>query len=140
MSGLADELLADLDGLSDDGEGYNEETQGSPNGSTSNDLKRKAEANESDEEMAGGDGEAGEEGQEEVGGLVLEGGIKPADELHAEDVQQMELSAVEDVTKIAKLVGSKRMVEILKVSSPVLSMAMRTFQRLWSQRVGNRKV
>ncbi|EDR12936.1 uncharacterized protein LACBIDRAFT_245937 [Laccaria bicolor S238N-H82] len=68
MSGLADELLADLDG---------------------------------------------QESQRDVGSLVLEGGIKPADELDVEDVQQMELGSVEDVTKIAKLYGSKRMNDIL---------------------------
>ncbi|KIM90992.1 hypothetical protein PILCRDRAFT_59417 [Piloderma croceum F 1598] len=52
--------------------------------------------------------------KQDVGGLVLEGGIKPADELDAEDVQQMELGGIEDVRKIAKLDGSKRMNDILK--------------------------
>ncbi|KDQ29159.1 hypothetical protein PLEOSDRAFT_1055122 [Pleurotus ostreatus PC15] len=69
MSGLADELLADLDG---------------------------------------------EQAQTEVGGLVLDGGVKPADELDAEDVQQMELGDIEDVSAIAKLEGSKRMNDIIK--------------------------
>ena len=124
MSGLADELLADLDGLSDDGaEPYDEapnEPQNDPTSATVA-LKRKAPANVSDEEMSDGEGDAGGDDEQEVGGLVLEGGIKPADELHAEDVQQMALGGVEDVTKIAKLVGSKRMVDILKVISvPVL--------------------
>ncbi|KDR83555.1 hypothetical protein GALMADRAFT_235772 [Galerina marginata CBS 339.88] len=127
MSGLADELLADLDGLSG-GENEEEENQeqdfvslASP--STSSGLKRKADADvdedmsdqedqdgEADEQMAkGADGKA-----IEVGGLVLEGGIKPADELDAEDVQQMDLGGIEDVSKIAKLEGSKRMNDILK--------------------------
>jgi U4/U6 small nuclear ribonucleoprotein PRP31 len=55
-----------------------------------------------------------EQGEEHVTSLVLEGGVKPADELDAEDVQQMELGALEDVSKIAKLEGSKRMTEILR--------------------------
>ena len=37
------------------------------------------------------------EGEGEMkAGLVLEGGVKPADELDAEDVQKMELGGVED--------------------------------------------
>ena len=121
MSGLADELLADLDGLSDGEEDYPEE-EAAPVQSTSaaaaaNGAKRKAEGDVdegmTDDEDEGAEGEGEAEGQ--VGGLVLEGGIKPADELSAEDVQQMELGGVEDVKKIAKLDGSKRMADILKV-------------------------
>lgn len=123
MSGLADELLADLDGLSDDGEEYNDNQDGPlsvPVVPTTNNLKRKADPNDSDFDMSDGegDGEEGEDGKQEVGGLVLEGGIKPADELYAEDVQQMELGGIEDVGKIAKLEGSKRMADILKASTP----------------------
>ncbi|KAJ7742421.1 hypothetical protein DFH07DRAFT_890952 [Mycena maculata] len=115
MSGLADELLADLDGISDDGEEYTQEpgTAAERAASTSNGLKRKAENAGSDEEMTDEEGGAGENGQQEIGGLVLPGGMKPADELDAEDVQQMELSGIEDVSKIAKLDGSKRMSDIL---------------------------
>ncbi|KAH8113309.1 Nop domain-containing protein [Phellopilus nigrolimitatus] len=116
MSGLADELLADLDDLDDAGEEYIEkETLDShpPAG-----VKRKAGQDEdiemSDSEDEGDAGDA--DGQEEAagGGLVLEGGMKPAAELDAEEVQRMELGKVEDVSKIAKLEGSKRMVDILK--------------------------
>ncbi|KAF7355166.1 Nop domain-containing protein [Mycena sanguinolenta] len=115
MSGLADELLADLDGLSD-GDEYAEDTPNDAEAapSTSNGLKRKAENAGSDEEMTDEEGGEGEDGRQEIGGLVLPGGIKPADELDAEDVQQMELSGVEDVSKIAKLDGSKRMADILQ--------------------------
>ncbi|KAJ7095230.1 hypothetical protein B0H15DRAFT_98512 [Mycena belliarum] len=115
MSGLADELLADLDGLSDDGEEYPEEPENpEAAASTSNGRKRKAtDADRSDEEMT--DEEVGEgDDTQEIGGLVLPGGMKPADELDAEDVQQMELSGIEDVSKIAKLDGSKRMSDILQ--------------------------
>lgn len=115
MSGLADELLADLEGFSDEGEGYEEEV----GPSTSNDAaqvgtKRKA-AEEPDEDMSDEEEEEGEGEGEQQAGLVLEGGVRPADELDVDDVQQMKLGSVEDVTKIAKLYGSKRMNDILKV-------------------------
>jgi U4/U6 small nuclear ribonucleoprotein PRP31 len=114
MSGLADELLADLEGLSDEeGEDYRHgEDMSGP--ST---LKRRAS---SDAEMSdGGEAEAEEEVDIQVG-LVLEGGIKPADELDKEDVQRMELGNVEDVSKVAKLDGSRRMIDTLKASCMLL--------------------
>lgn len=89
MSGFADELLAE------------EELS----------LKRKA----SDDEDSADDTDDPQQSTDiDVGGLVLDGGVKPADELDLEDVQRMELGAIEDVTKIAKLYGSKRMNDILK--------------------------
>jgi U4/U6 small nuclear ribonucleoprotein PRP31 len=115
MSGLADELIADLEGLSDDGDDVqDQENPAEPVASSSNGLKRKADAGASDEDMSEPEGEEGE-GEQEIGGLVLPGGMKPADELDAEDVQQMELSGIEDVSKITKLDGSKRMSDILQV-------------------------
>ncbi|KAJ7068120.1 hypothetical protein C8F01DRAFT_1116944 [Mycena amicta] len=93
---LADELLADLDDSDDDEQEQPE-----------NELKRKADAEPSDDE-------ADQDEDQEIGGLVLPGGVKPADELDAEDVQQMELGAVEDISTIAKLDGSKRMSDILQ--------------------------
>lgn len=115
MSGLADELLADLDGLSDAEEEY-EEKKPEQSVSTSNPLKRKADDAGSDAEMDDNEEEPGE-GQQALGSLVLAGGVKPAEELDADDVQQMELGSVEDVTNIAKLDGSKRMTDLLKVCS-----------------------
>ncbi|TDL29616.1 Nop domain-containing protein [Rickenella mellea] len=103
MSALADELLADLEDLSDVEDSYGDGTLDAQ-ASTSQGK------NDSDAEMS--DVEAADD-EKEVG-LVLEGGVKPADELDVEDVQRMELSGVEDISKIAKLEGSKRMVEILK--------------------------
>ncbi|KAF9649338.1 Nop domain-containing protein [Thelephora ganbajun] len=114
MSGLADELLADLQGFSDEGEGFEEEEESGP--STSNGAvqgtKRKA-IEGPDEDMSDEEGGEDGEGEQQVG-LVLEGGVRPADELDADDVQQMELGGVEDVSKIAKLYGSKRMNDILR--------------------------
>ncbi len=117
MSGLADELLADLEGLSEGEEETFEVEQVEEAGpSTSNGAKRSAP---SDDEMSEGEGEDDKDDQKQVvGSLVLEGGIKPAEELDAEEVQRMELGGVEDVRKIAKLHGSKRMNDILKVSIP----------------------
>jgi hypothetical protein len=113
MSGLADELLADLEGLSDNGEEYGDAEHASSAGTSSNHaLKRKSG---SDAEFSDN-----EDQPTESVGLVLEGGVKPADELSAEDVQQMELGQIEDVSKIAKLESSKRMIDILKVSSSFL--------------------
>jgi len=114
MSGLADELLADLEDLS----GGEEQEERQPVQSDFNGLKRKtvdldhdmSAEDDDDEQPDGPDGK-----RLEVGALVLEGGIKPAEELDAEDVQRMELGAIEDVNKIAKLEGSKRMTDILKV-------------------------
>ncbi|KAF9452059.1 Nop domain-containing protein [Macrolepiota fuliginosa MF-IS2] len=126
MSGLADELLADLDGLSgDENEQEQQEEQESSTpslaqlqASSGNGQKRKVDAIGSDQEMSEeeGEGEEGEEREEgqEIGGLVLEGGVKPADELDAEDVQQMELGGIDDIGKIAKLESSKRMMDVLK--------------------------
>ena len=100
MTTLADEALADLDDLDDLDdveEDHNEEDASAPQESK-------------DVEMA----EAGE-----GPGLVLEGGVKPAAELDAEEVQKMELGGVEDVRKVAKLEGTKRTSDILRVCSLV---------------------
>jgi len=112
MSGLADELLADLDGLSDNEEYQDQTEESAPH----NDLKRKAPLHDLMSEDEEGNSEDGNDvGDTEVGALVLEGGMKPAEELDAEEVQRMELGAIADVGKVAKLDGSKRMNDILKV-------------------------
>lgn len=127
MSGLADELLADLDGLSGD---ENEDQQSRKSSETpsipsqaqassSSGHKRKANPLDSDEDMSEGEGDSegdSGEGDQKMGGMVLDGGVKPADELDAEDVQQMELGSIDDVSKIAKLENSKRMADVLKAS------------------------
>ncbi|KAF9057735.1 hypothetical protein BJ165DRAFT_1538844 [Panaeolus papilionaceus] len=116
MSGLADALLADLEGLSD-GENEQEHEQQQPLASTSG-IKRKHEhddhEDDEDEQDEDDNDEHDDPSKPEIGSLVLEGGVKPADELDREDVQRMELGAIADVTKIAKLEGSKRMNDIIK--------------------------
>ncbi|CAL1701590.1 unnamed protein product [Somion occarium] len=112
MNGLADELLADLEGLSEGEQEYEDENPPEANeAGPSNGLKRKAPE---DEEMSDIEAEGDEQEQKAIGGLILEGGIKPAEELDVEEVQRMELGGIEDVRKIAKLEGSKRMNDILK--------------------------
>ncbi|KAM5534873.1 hypothetical protein V8D89_011428 [Ganoderma adspersum] len=118
MAALADDLLADLEGLSGEENEYEdpEEQQPGANTSISAGVKRKAPPDE-DDEMSDAEGEEAGEGDAEgraVGSLVLEGGVKPAEELDVEEVQRMELGAVEDVRKVAKLEGGKRMNDILK--------------------------
>jgi hypothetical protein len=125
MSDLANELLADLDGLSDAED--IEEDENAPSGSGAGAGVPKAvdaaDADMSDEEDAEGEAAA----QDTVGSLVMDGGVRPAEELDVEDVQQMELGAVEDVSSVAKLDGSKRMGEILRVSRSYRSSHVRIF-------------
>lgn len=113
MSGLADELLADIDDLSDDGAEEPAPPAAPFTSNSTNGLKRKA-AEDADMSEPEEDAEGEEAEADETGGLVLEGGMKPADELDAEDVQRMDLGRFEDVDSVAKLEGSKRMTDILK--------------------------
>lgn len=116
MSSLANELLDDLDGLSGEEEGDDYESRNGfklPELPASATLKRKRPDDnngDSDVNMSDDDNE-----EDKGGGLVLGGGVKPADELDQADVDEMELGAVQDVRSVAKLEGSKRMTEILKV-------------------------
>jgi U4/U6 small nuclear ribonucleoprotein PRP31 len=112
MSSLADELLDDLDGLSGGEDEQPEEPRNTSfkvPGTPASAPKRK---HGEDENMSSGDDEG-----DEKGGLVLEGGVKPSDELDQEDVEEMDLGAVTDVRNVAKLEGSKRMQDILKVNT-----------------------
>lgn len=116
MSSLADELLDDLDGLSGGEEEPAEEEKSFklPGLPASTILKRKhSEENDEDENMSDGDNDD----DDNAGGLVLEGGVKPSEELDQSAVDEMELGAVTDVRSVAKLEGSKRMTEILKVNT-----------------------
>jgi len=133
MSALAEELMADLDSLSDAGDDYNEELE---DPGSSNNLKRKATTHP-DEDMSEED-EAEVNGETEgATGMVLEGGVKPAEELDAEEVQRMELGTVDDVRKVARLEGSRRMTEILGVCFSSFSACL---SLLTPFDTGNRKV
>jgi hypothetical protein len=99
MSGLADELLADLEDLSDA-----EYDTPPSNDVHMSDVEDTDAKNDADRDLVA------------AVGLVLEGGIRPADELDAEEVQRMQLGSIADVSKVARLEGSKRMTDILKAS------------------------
>lgn len=158
---LADALLADLDGLSEDetprspspppaqpaassskGPGMmlppplplkaqaakqsgNGSTNGHANGSGLNGTRKRArdmdidDEEEEDEEeagQAGGEDGAGSDEGEEATGYVPEGGVRPAEELDAEEVSKTDMTGVEDVGKVAKLMNGRRLKEILEVS------------------------
>jgi U4/U6 small nuclear ribonucleoprotein PRP31 len=104
----ADELMEDLHDLSggeDEPQELGERAMGSPPGL--NKGKRKRE-----------DGEEDMNGEEQAERLlpVPEGGTRPADELKAEDVEETDLTSVEDPGSVAKLWGSTQFQEILRVS------------------------
>lgn len=120
MSSLADELLGDLDGLSggEEDEPIEEpkpppQAFKAPGLPASASLKRKHSGDDEDEDENMSDDDAAAGG----GGLVLEGGVNPAEELDQDAVDEMELGAVTDVRSVAKLEGSKRMSDILKVNT-----------------------
>jgi hypothetical protein len=97
---LADELAADFD--------YEEEApeEVKPDAAT---LKRSADAMEED----------GDEDEEAAEGLAVpEGGIKPADELDADDVAKLDTASMASVSAVAKLAGSAVFKEALEVSGP----------------------
>ena len=118
MSGLAEELAADLADLDDEEYEYEEEatvagTSSAANG-PSGAAKRPQHA-EGDEEMSDAETEVtiGTNALDAMG--VMAGGVRPAEQLDAEAVERMELGTVEDVSRVAKLYGSKRMREIVNV-------------------------
>lgn len=129
MADLADELLRDLEGDDDDVGGYSDEeiNAGSPAGpggtetmpSVTKLQKRKAEDGDDDMDANGlnSDDDADVNGlvkQEEVEMVIPEGGVRPAEELDAEDVAQMQLKNVKDVRNVAKLSGTRTFKEVLQ--------------------------
>jgi U4/U6 small nuclear ribonucleoprotein PRP31 len=119
MSGLAQELAADLADLDDEEYEYEEEAtiagassaaNGSPSGAT-----KRSQGAEGDEDMSDADAEvtAGSNALDAMG--IMPSGMRPAEQLDAEAVEMMELGTVEDVSKVAKLYGSKRMRDIVNV-------------------------
>lgn len=115
---LADSLLADLDGLSDGEPEVEEASSSKSNGAglmlpPSLPVKR-ALADDLEEDDGSGDLKM-EDGSSAVG-FVPEGGVRPADELDQDEVNATDLAAVEDVSKIAKLMSGKKLKEVLEVS------------------------
>jgi U4/U6 small nuclear ribonucleoprotein PRP31 len=133
---LADSLLADLEGFSDDEEPTVEEsnqassstagaqsTSGFGNGKGAMlppalPVRVKREAEEMDVDDDDEDDENGlklENGTSAVG-FVPEGGVRPADELDEDEVAKVDMTGVEDVGKVAKLMSGKKLRETLAVS------------------------
>lgn len=123
---LADTLLADLDGLSDDG-GPSRSPSPQPQAGSSSmgsmlppalpgGVKRSASALLEDLEEDEEEGDVEMEGGAAAAGYVPEGGVRPADELDAEEVAKADLSDVTDVGKVAKLHTGRRLKDVLEVS------------------------
>ncbi|KAG8877570.1 U4/U6-U5 snRNP complex subunit prp31 [Tulasnella sp. 331] len=109
MSSLADELLNDLE---DDTEEQEEETEQSQPQLGGSSLKRKANEDvDMSEEEADGEGE---ELTEDMADGLAPGGIAAARELDMEEVENMDMEGVEDVRSVAKLEGSRKMVDVLQ--------------------------
>jgi U4/U6 small nuclear ribonucleoprotein PRP31 len=116
MSALADELTADFAELEDQElDEYDEGEQEDP--TTINTVVDR----DGDAEMSDGEGEDteitdGPNALNEKG--VMPGGVQPAEQLDPATVQRMELSSVGDVSKVARLFGSKKMNDVIKVFFP----------------------
>ena len=65
-------------------------------------------------------------------GYVPEGGVRPADELDEEEVNQVDLTGVEDVRKVAKLLSGNKLKELLAVSL-TSSQPLPKSAEVWSQ-------
>ena len=121
---LADELMNDLDGLSDDGgpsdseqptAGPSSATGGEATASTSkvdaeDDADMKALQEEDEDNLEGG---------QSAVGYVPAGGTRPAEELDRDEVEHMNLKTIENVESVVKLHKSKRLQEALTVSSVI---------------------
>lgn len=111
---LADNLLADLDGLSDDevpAPAASSSMLPPPLPGTKRSLADDLEDDDGDMKM--------EDGSSAVG-FVPEGGVRPAEELDAEEVEATDLAGVEDVAKVAKLMTGSKLKEILEVRLPTI--------------------
>lgn len=136
---LADALLADFDGFSDD-DGASDKEDNAPvaSSSTSTSMappkaspfgsmgppplpnKLIAGKRRLEEALDGGPTGDDDEEDDEMGaggavGFVPEGGVRPAEELDAEDVEKTDLTKVEDVSKVSKLVHGRRLREVIEV-------------------------
>ena len=131
--GLEEDLLNDLEGddeYGDEGE-YHEETLNTGDDShptpqaedsmstTAPMLKRKKIEPDEDGMEDDDEGEDAEVKQEDVEMAIPEGGVRPADELDADDVAQMQLKNIRDVSSVARLAGSKVFREVLQVRNCV---------------------
>jgi U4/U6 small nuclear ribonucleoprotein PRP31 len=114
MSALADELTADFADLDDEED--QEYDIDDDNAALDNRHENGKDA-DGDEDMSDVEKEVtdGPNKLDERG--VMPGGVQPAEQLDPSAVQRMELGGVADVSKVAKLYGSRKMNDIIKVIS-----------------------
>jgi U4/U6 small nuclear ribonucleoprotein PRP31 len=114
MSALADELTADFADLDDEED--QEYDIDDDNVALDNRHENGKDA-DGDEDMSDAEREVtdGPNKLDERG--VMPGGVQPAEQLDPSAVQRMELGGVADVSKVAKLYGSRKMNDIIKVIS-----------------------
>lgn len=143
---LADSLLADLDGLSDEEPEVAPSAQAGPSKPSGfgsmlpppvpvkalkrpfvkeeEDVKPKiARFEQNGNGHTNGDGDSDEDMDEEAEarvGFVPEGGVRPADELDAEEVEKADMTGIEDVSKVARLIHGTKLQEVLKVSTAMI--------------------
>ncbi|GAA6064782.1 hypothetical protein JCM10212_004804 [Sporobolomyces blumeae] len=113
MTSLADELMNDLDDLgsgSDEGDQELEAALGATGGAES-----LADPGAMDADQ-GEDGDENDGAEHEIGDemVVPEGGVKPAEELDADEVNRMDLASVAQVSKVAKLHGGRTLKDVLQ--------------------------
>ncbi len=119
---LADELLNDLDGLSDDGgpEETEERNVAGPSSGTMGPpaplVQKRSAPGDDDEEDEDMDAGATMANGASAVGYVAAGGVKPAEELDREEVDGMDLKTVQDVESVVKLHKSKKLQDALSVS------------------------
>jgi U4/U6 small nuclear ribonucleoprotein PRP31 len=119
---LADELMNDLDGLSDDGgPSDSEQPTAGPSSATGGEAIASTSKidDEEDTDMKAGQEEEEDnlEGGQSAVGYVPAGGTRPAEELDRDEVEHMNLKTIENVESVVKLHKSKRLQEALTVSS-----------------------
>lgn len=118
---LADELMNDLDGLSDGGESNHEDQVAGPSShiKTTGDSTAAAQEDDinNDDGMMSPAREELEAGKGATVGSVPSGGTRPAEELDRDEVEHMNLQTVADIDSVVKLHKSKRLQEALSVSS-----------------------
>lgn len=116
-SDCADELLADLQ----DGDNGNEVEGG--------EIDEEAAYAQKQAQNAGSSAAVETEEQDEAGDtqmLLPEGGVKPAEELDRDEVEDLNLKAIADVKKVAKLASSPAFQECVRVRRLVLDFACPT--------------
>jgi len=117
---LADELMNDLDGLSDDGgPSDSEQPTAGPSSAIDGEATSASKVDdEGDADMKAVQEEEEDnlEGGQSAVGYVPAGGTRPAEELDRDEVEHMNLKTIENVESVVKLHKSKRLQEALTVS------------------------